>query len=206
MKITLLHGDAIVKSRERFSKIIEKTKEKGYEVVEIENFSESLTSQSLFNDKVLFVAEKPKLINLEKVTQDYNLLIWLDKVATAKILKSLPKEANVEKFDLPRIIFKFLDSFYPGNASLCIKLLNELSTTQPIELVFSMLGTHLRDMVMLPENPSWRKGKLTTQANKFGPEKIKQIINEMAEIDVNAKTSDISLKANLDLLIIKNLE
>src|SRR5258708_2939090 len=81
--------------REKFSKNKEKKKEKGYEVVEIENFSESLTSQLLFNDKVLFVTEKPKLINLEKVTQDYNLLIWLDKAAPAKILKSLPKETNI---------------------------------------------------------------------------------------------------------------
>ncbi len=54
--------------------------------------------------------------------------------------------------------------------------------------------------------PDWKKGKLQTVARKFQKEKLEHIIEELAEIDIQSKTSDTELKDLLDLFVIKHLQ
>ena len=54
--------------------------------------------------------------------------------------------------------------------------------------------------------PSWRVGKLKSQASKFTIEQLKYLIEKLSEIDIKVKTSKADLTNELDLLIIKQLE
>ena len=48
--------------------------------------------------------------------------------------------------------------------------------------------------------------KLKIQASKFGLEKLKQIISELADIDIEVKTSKADLLTSIDLLMVKQLK
>ena len=56
-----------------------------------------------------------------------------------------------------------------------------------------------------PNYPDWRLNKLKSQSNKFSDKLLKEIINDLSNIDVKVKTSKANLKDSLDLLIVKKL-
>src|SRR5258708_7001683 len=214
MRISLIHGENSTKAYEKFRQLIDSSKKKGFDIVQI-NDIKKIVRQSLFEEKIVFVLNKPSKIKLNdwkwftKNAPKYNsnLLIYNDGNLPSLILRAFPKEASIEKFDLPKIIFTFLDSFWPGNSKNALKLLNELVINEPIELVFHLLSRHVRDLYWVKvsadslEIPDWRKSKIKNQSDKFSLEVLSKVINELAEIDVKSKTSNEDLKSSLDILI-----
>ncbi|CAN5320650.1 hypothetical protein BH10PAT1_BH10PAT1_3200 [soil metagenome] len=219
MRISLVHGEDNAKAYNRYRELIDQSKKKGFEIVQITDIH-NIVSQSLFEDKIVFTLEKANKIKLNgwkwlgKNAPKYNsnLLIYWEGEAGAVVIRNFPKDSKIERFDLPKIIFNFLDSFYPGNSKQVLKLLNELVVQQPIELVFHLLVRHVRDLYWISVSketigmPSWRAEKIARQAGKFEPIKIKKIINELALIDIKSKTTQTSLKNSLDMIIIKSLQ
>ncbi len=219
MRVSLIYGEDKEKAYERFRELIDSSKEKGFEIIQIDD-PKKIVGQSLFLSKLVFVLDKTKKIppkdwkwlKINASKYDSNLLIYNEGDASAVLINSLPKDAKKEKFDLPKIIFTFLDSFYPGNKFRCLKLLNDLVKIEPMELVFHLLARHLRDLYWSKiskesmQTPEWRVIKLFNQANKFEGDKLMKIINELAEMDIKVKTSDSDLKTMLDLLIVERLE
>jgi DNA polymerase III delta subunit len=127
------------------------------------------------------------------------------------LLGSLPKGVKLEEFKLPRLIFDFLDSFYPGNSKRILKILHELVVKEPPEFIFALLAKHLRDLFWVTTNnplpyPPWRVSKLKAQAVKFKKEDLKTLIEELSEIDIKVKTSEAELTPSLDLLIVRQLQ
>jgi len=219
MRISLIHGEDNTKAYSRFRELVDQSKGRNFEIIPILD-PKNIVSQSLFEDKTIFVLEKPNKIKptswkwLAKNPSKYNsnLLIYYDGNTPALITKNLPKDSKVEKFDLPKIIFQFLDSFYPGNSKISLKLLNELTKNEPIELIFHLLGVRMRELYwakVSPETlnfPSWRKTKLINQASQYTICTIQYIIRRLAKIDIKSKTSDLNLKSMLDMLILKSLK
>lgn len=226
MKISLIHGEDTTTSRNTFLSLIKKAKEDGFQIKDISlntnlNLGEKLTSQSLFEDKVLFIHDKLKNLTpadlkwLIKNSKNYEgeFILWYEGAAPLKITKALPKGSEIKKFDLPRIIFNFLDSFYPGNSANILGLLDRLLVTQPIEFVLFMLGRHLKDLywvkndrVIVPNYDGWRIKKLSNQSAKFTNERLRKVINLLSEADIRSKTSSDSLKEFLDLIIVTQLK
>lgn len=222
MKIVLLHGDDSNASYARLTKFIEVAKERNWEVNFLEyeeKIEEKLRGSSLFAKESLFVLRgvnkfpKGSIKKLLAKALNYpgNLVIYHSDTLSKEILSSFPNEVKVEEFKLPRIIFDFLDSFYPGNARASIRLLKEITKREPAEFVFALLAKHLRDLFWVKEGnsipyPSWRVGKLKKQASKFEVEQIKKIINYLAELDIKVKTSEADLPSSLDLVIVSLLE
>lgn len=225
MNIIVLHGDDIRQSYARLKTILNQAKSRGLLVEKIapngsRSLSESLVSKSIFNEKVIFVAENINQFpaqDLKWLKSNANLLagelvIYLQGPLAKTISNSLPKEAKVEEFKLPIFIWKFLDSFYPGNSKNCLSFLHKVEETDELERVFALLARHLKNlyMVRLDKNslgfPSWRLSKLIFQASKFGESKIENLISEMAKIDVETKSSGTNLLDSLDFLISTQLE
>ncbi|MBI1863703.1 hypothetical protein HYS03_00635 [Candidatus Woesebacteria bacterium] len=224
MKITLIHGEDTEKSRQRYINIINSLKKKNWEIIKINledklKFSDKVsTSSSLFSDKTLFVVDKfnklsvSELSKLKNLKTDSNILFWQSGKALQKNLKLLPKETNIEKFELPFLIFKFLDSFQPKNSVICIKLFHDVLEEEPVELVFAMLASLVKDLYWASVSPEtlpyqpWRVNKLKSLGQKFGGLKLKKLIQTMAELDIKSKTSQINLITSLDLLIFKELK
>lgn len=204
---------------------IDKAKEHEWDIVKMGDnsnlsFSEALSSDTLFAKGKLIVCEDISLLTktnlnwLKKNTDRFegNFVVYSDNKLSESLIKSLEPVKKIEEYKLPKNIFYFLDSFYPGNAQDSLAILHELIDAEPIEFIFSLLGRHLRDLYWAKASPSnipyasWRVEKLERQANKFKDEELKEMINDLAKIDIDVKTSKANLTDSLDLIIATKLE
>lgn len=219
MRISLIHGEDKEKAYLRYRELVDGSKKKGFEIINLTDIK-NISGQSLFEDKIVFTllnASKIKLtdwkwLNKNAASYNSNLLIYFDGNSPVGVLKQLPKNASIQKFDLPKIVFTFLDSIYPTNSKRILSLLNDLIKNEPIELVFHLLSRHLRDLYWSKVSfetmdlPDWRILKLKKQSDKFELEDLKNFINYLSEIDIKTKTSDEDLKSLLDIVITKQLK
>ena len=224
MKIILLHGDDELKSYKRLQKFVETAKARSWEVVYLDDSNQSLLedirSTSLFGGERFFILKDIKKIG--KIESEWlrktgeksggNLIIYHPGVTSVTFISSLPASTKVEEFKLPKLIFQFLDSFVPKNAKGAVNLLHEVSTHQPPEFLFSLLARHIRDLYWVTADagtlpyPSWRVGKLRSQAQRFQVNQLTELISELSKIDIEVKTSNAELIPSLDLLIATRLE
>lgn len=225
MKVILLHGDHSLDSYNRLQKLIQVAKGRSWEIIKIgikDNFSlpEKLTVANLFEKERFYVIEnltKIKKSDLEWFKKNIDRLsgttiIHCNNTIGNNLLKLLPKVSTTEEYKLPKLIFKFLESFYPGNLNNSIRLLHEVVDNEAPEFVFNLLSRHLRDLywVTLDKDslsyPGWRISKLSQQAKRFPKGKIKELIKMFAEIDVKVKTSKANIIDSLDFTIASELE
>jgi len=111
------------------------------------------------------------------------LLLYEDKDLNALTLKRFPK-AILKKFEIPPIIFKFLDELKP----------NRPVSLPPIDpnFLFQMLIRQVR--LLLSSGPSsklppWMNRKLLAQKNLFGEKRLLRLHRELYQIDKRQKTS-----------------
>lgn len=224
MKITIIHGQDTTASRNRFKKIVQAVRARGWEVSGVIlgklSLEEQLTTNSLFSGESLFVIDNIKKLakkDLEWVSKNHqgyegNLLSWYEGDIPAMGLKMWPKEARVEKFDLPKELFVFLESLYPGNSRSSLKLFHSLLGHEHEQFIFIMVARHFRDLYWVTQDkdsmgaPPWRAGKLERQAERFTVGQIKKVINLLAACDIATKTSKQSLIQSLDLIIVSQLK
>lgn len=212
MKIIVLHGEDSLKSYERLMKFVETAKKRGWDII----YDAFPNTPSLFGTERLIIYRdftlltKNDIKNLDRF--DGTLVVYHSGDLPQTFLKLMPQDFKMEKFELPKILFTFLESFYPGSSIRAIKLLHDLTKTQVIELTFYMLSRHLKDLYWVSidtktnQYPEWRLSKLKSQSEKFKEDKLKQIIEALADIDIAVKTSKADLLTELDLLIVKHLE
>lgn len=221
MKIVVLHGDDTDKSYKRFSTILKGVKKKGWNVEEIsvkDDIKNKLVNTSLFDSNVLYTiknAEKIDKGSLNWLNENHSkfdaqLLLYSQKKIPATVKKSLPKSAKIENFERPVLLWKFLDSIFPGNSKQSLAIYTKISETEATELVVSLLGGLFRDMYVVHSGgklpyPDWRAKKISSQARKFTKSELKSIIAELAEIDYKSKTSDVDANLLIEMLLIKNL-
>lgn len=222
MKIIILHGDDSEKSYQRLGTFVETAKARSWEVKFIDaddrqSITEILSSTSLFSTERFFIIKDHRMIRVKDIdwinkNQDGlegTLVIYSKGTIPVTILKKFKVIHKTEEYKLPKIIFQFLESFYPKNKNL-IQLFTTLAEKDSAEFAFALLSRHLRDLYWAKVGnlsyPSWRVGKLKAQAGKFADEKLKDILENLSLIDYKAKTGQGNLKDELDLLILTKLE
>lgn len=225
MKIIVLHGDNTQESYQRLARFRAEAKQRGWLIKTLlvnskYDLSEQLTSQSLFQKEVLYILEgagKLKKRELEWLKSksgelEATLVIFHPSVLPQAVGMALPEPVKYEKYELPKLIWKFLDSFYPGNSRNSLKFLHNTVETEPLPFVFSQLARHVRDLYMAKLEPkvlslpAWRVNKLKSQAKKFQKGQLHEIISQLSLIDVKSKTSSSDLLEMLDFTIITGLE
>jgi len=223
MKIIILHGEDEDKSYQRLQVFIHEAKKRSWEVVNLErnnDLSEVLSYQSLFGKNRFFILEDVNIIKkkdfnwLTKNSQNIEgtLIIYQKGLLAKGTINKLPKPDKIEEYKLPKLIWNFLDSFYPGNLRNSLLLLHKITETEPVEMAFYFLIRHLRDLYWvklnesLPPYPSWRIGKLKNQALKFKNKLLGKIISDFSKIDLKSKTSNYNIGNLLDFAIIRRLE
>jgi DNA polymerase III delta subunit len=224
MNIIIIHGDYTTKSYERLQKFVKEAKRRNWSIKKINNktidISEELSSQELFDKKRFLVIDDFDLlrkkdinfINKRKADLDLTLIIFKSKILSKTKINKIKEVDKVEEFKLPVLIWRFLESIYPGNSRKCIELFHKIIIKDPPEFIFAMIARHFRDLYWSnlegseKEFPSWRHKKLISQAEKFGVDDIKKIINALADIDIKVKTSKANTKDELDFLLITKLE
>lgn len=182
MKIIVLHGNDTNKSYNRLQKFIDEAKKRSWKITD---FSiQEVENQSLFGEECFFILKDIKLLDKKTVEKlkNYsgNLVVYSNSKIPAPTLKNL-NATTVELFELPQILWKFLDN-------ITIKGLHEIIETQPIEYIFAMIAWKLKQNYL--RNPS---------------EKNANLISELAKIDVKSKTTDAKLSVLLDYFIAKHI-
>lgn len=132
MKIIILQGSDTIKSYERLTKFIDVAKKRNWEIV----YDDLGVSASLFGNEKLIIIRDLKLItkkNLEVLEKiEGNLVIYSEKKVPATITKLLPRDTKAESFELPILLWKFLDN-------MTVKGLHEIVKTQAVEYIFAMI-------------------------------------------------------------------
>lgn len=220
----ILHGENTVLSRH---KLIGFTQNFKGEIVRLEGGKLSLTdlkqaveSSSLFGQKRLVVienlftrrpsADKEKLLKYLKEQKSTNLIIWERKTIDGRSLISF-KFAQIEKFVIPAIIFKFLDSLSPQNKAKTLFLCHQILRQEPPEMIFYMLTRRIRNLLIvkdlgekgLEKMAPWQKAKLARQAKQFNLKQLLFFYQNLLKIDWQQKTgrAPMPLVSQLDLLI-----
>jgi len=224
MKLIVVHGNDTTKIDDRISRFIEAASSRGIVLESLntkkENIYDKLQANPIFAEEKLVIIEnskdlkKPDLVWISENFEKLNITLVLrsTSILSKTYLSNLPMHTVIEEYSLPSLLFKFLDSFYPGNSSECIKILHELKISSPLELVFTMLSRHIRDLYWAKHDmesmvySDWRIRKLSSQASNFSANKLKNVINRVSAIDIKVKTSNTTLETSIDLLILMELE
>jgi len=225
MKTLIIHGDDTFESYRFLTDLFKKTKKKKWQIIYIDinkdtSVSESIIQDSLFDQKRLYVLRNYKSLGKndlkwikEKLSDiDGYLVIYYEGKIASQFIKSISGDKKERLFELPVIVFKFLESFYTGNSKETLNLLYKLKTNKPVEFMFAMLARYLKDLYWVSIDPSsipyasWRVSKLEKQSKRFDSGKIENIIKRLSDLDIKVKTSKENLEESLDLLILQELE
>jgi DNA polymerase III delta subunit len=224
MKITVIYGDDVETSRKRLVEIISKIRMRGWDIVRLtkgeRSIIDQMSSRTLFADENLYVLEETELLSRADLAWikknfdglDANLLIWRKGNLPAGMRKNLPKGINYEAFEIPRIIFKALESIRPGNSRACLKLIHDAIENENVEFIIAMMARQLRDMYIARADserlqmPGWRIEKLKRQAEEFEGKNLERLICRLASADVESKSGGVGMETMLDLIIARELK
>lgn len=234
--ITIIHGSNQVLTRNELQNLKAKYKEVSEisgKDLSLNDFQLSVNSQSLFVEERLVVIEnffsgkkkRDEIINyLTKNVLKVDLTFWEAKESKSKDINLLSAiGAKVLNYNIPVIIFKFLDSFFPENAKNCLLLFADCLLTNEPEMIFFMLVKQIRYLLLAQsennnikptEFPSdysglapWQKGKLYKQAQLWTLEKLSKLYEELITTDFNLKTgqTNLNIEEQLRLFLLQNL-
>lgn len=221
MNILLIHGDDTATSYDFYMETLSAAKQKGWEILTVESdahLADSIRFRStLFAPKVLWAVKDIPIDKLGSIVSHASddvssIVVYFSKAIGSNALKVLPKDCKIKRFDVPKSIYVFFDSLYPGNLASVMRIKETVVVNYPIELIFALLVKHVRDLYWIlvdaPSTgyPGWRVGKLKSQAAKFGKERLAQAISRLAEIDIKTKTSKGDINVLLDLFLVENLK
>ncbi|MFZ5932798.1 MAG: hypothetical protein ACOYT7_01855 [Patescibacteria group bacterium] len=222
MKTIVIHGDYLSASYQRLTRFIDVARERGWQIVNLEatnNFAAELVKSSLFEETPFYILRNVSQLTKKDLgwlqknlkNRDGTLVIYHEDFLSEALLSLLPQDKKVEEYKLPKLIFAFLDSLYPKNAKKALTLLEEIFKREPPEFVFYLVCRHFRDLYwakigkFLPF-PAWKVKKLKQNAKDYSLDALKQIISELAELDVKIKTSKADTISSLDLFLATRLE
>lgn len=220
----ILHGENLILSRKRLKEMI--TLFKG-EIIRLEGekitlteVKQALESKSLLSiEKLILVEnifsrrpgkEKENLLQYFKENDYKNLIIWEGKPIDGRTLKVFSK-AIIEKFDISRMIFKFLDSLSSDNKKMSLIFLHQSLYHDAPEMISYLLARQLKYLIIandlgekgLEDLPPWQRIKFIRQAKKFSLRKLLSLYKELLMIEWRQKTgqNQFSLSSQLDLFI-----
>lgn len=219
----LIHGDDQVESREFLSEQVNQAKAKDKEIirfegkeVSFEQLQQALEAKWLLGKEKFVVVENllinspsKQVITYLAKSQPKNLIIWEGREIKQSQIDKLKTKAKL--FKLPLVIFKFLDSFLPGNSRQSLNLLSQAVGQASAENVFYMLGRQIRYLIIahelgqkgLSDLHPYQQQKIASLAKKFQLGQLLTLHRKLLYIDWQQKTGQapMNLSAQLDLLV-----
>lgn len=229
--ITIIHGSNQVVCRNELNLHKAKFKEvvtlDGKNLI-LKDLELTISSQSLFGLERLVVIEnffagkknREDIITfLNSSNINYELVFWEEKESKSKDLtKFSPSNTKILLYNLPSIIFKFLDSVYPGNLKQVLALFAQVLEANEAEIIFFMLVKQFRYLLLsrleakiFPSDYSrlapWQKQKIAGQSTHFTKDQLLDMYSHMLQLEYSLKSGQTSLEAaeSLKLFLIQNL-
>lgn len=215
-------GDDIAESRRKYISLKNQYREKGFEILTVDdnNIKELdkwlFEAVSLFSQKKVFFGEnllskKENRAFLEKYDnkqKDTNIIIWEGNLDQRSV-KSYFKNAQILVSRLPYNLFKFLDSVYPSNLHTAIAYFEKIVDIVDENIILFMLQRRVRDLILIKNGLAskrklavWQISKLKNQARNWKPEQLISFYDSLFRIEVSSKTSQnyYSIKKSLDII------
>lgn len=217
----LLHGDNIVESRDHL--LFLKKKHTGEVIalsgktLEIDMLIQATQSASLFSENKLIIIEnlfsKLSKVNLDKILNfldknkfDFEIILWEGKALGKRDTNKI-KSFILKQFDIPKLLFKFVESINPLNKQKSLELLYKVRKNASDDFIFLMVVRQIRLLIMaknlcLDKMPGWMIHKFKSQADCFSQENLVKLYRKLLLIDIGQKTGSYnSIGSELDLLI-----
>lgn len=210
MKV-LLHGENTEQSRTEFINLKQQNRDTDIRDFTGKQLDETLLIQAVESDSLFSHATSVFIENLfsplgkktktagvyadiiKRADKQTTVVLWEPKALGKELITLLEPDISIRLFDYPKIIFSFLDALVPGNSKKALLLLEELLSTEPAELIWSMLVSRIRILMqikdsILPERmSSWQVSRLTNQARLF-------TMNRLLDMHKNLLTLEYTLK------------
>ena len=222
MKFYIIYGDDIDRIFERQSYFKNYAKENKWDIEYIQvdkNINLGIKNEYLFKKGRLLICDLSKdVLFLKQIDpnifdkEEGIFLVFCNKKIRKDQLLKYSSIAKIEEYNLPVILWKFMESIYPNNSKYIISTFHKLLEKESAEKIFYLLSNHFRDLYLSAEDvneinmPIWRLSKLRHQASKFKNNNLKEIIKDLSKIDIDVKTSKANLVDSLDFLFISKLE
>jgi len=224
--LKIICGENSVEAYNYFLEEKKKFLKQNYAVLEIDSskISDLISWQSenlsLFAEKKVFFTRNLnskinkknqmmiKIINQIINDKKINLIDFEEGIEKRKI--KIQKNVLIKELKIPVSIFHFLDNIYPKNLQKAIKILNSLSKTTAIELIFFMLTKRIRQLLLIKFNNKiedlqlWQLKKLNFQAKLWSKEKLIHFYQALFQLEIKVKTSGnpFDLKKSIELLLV----
>lgn len=192
------------------------------EIEAIENLTprvveEKLATTGFFTESKLFVFKNIFInqvrlgkvsANLDQVLKvltrfgDQAILFIEEDEKKLKYYKLYFPKIQIKEFKASQLLFTFLDSFKPGNLSVCFRYWQKVQLTDAPELVFHLLKRRLRELIALQKGElkgnyqPWYLGKLKNQSQSFESAKLLKIYHSLFNFEVGQKSGTQPLKVN----------
>lgn len=224
MPIYIYHGDNIGESRKGLSLLLDEVKAKGAEIIYLDGTRSTraelesvLHSGNLFYNQVIVIEgllarmrgkEKDELV---KVVASYAgskvLALWEPKEVTKVALAPLTT-AKVAVYKTPAVIFKLLESLYPGNYQVVRELLKETARGADPAFIFIMLARHIGSLLIAKSGDQnklipFQRSRLINQAAKWEERELVAYHKKLLNIDLTIKSGRTKLDylTHLDLTL-----
>lgn len=212
--LVLLHGPAIVVSRQYLSNIRSKFKAEDIEVFEknarLEEIHLSLSSQSMFSENRLIVVENPpESFNLESISSLQGMLVlWFDhEIGKEKIVSKFIQEKGGEIVFFSESkevsIFPFLDLLGMKSPKAFIQLKKLKQSGFDTVYLITMVLYLLRSFILTNKSSSaFVQEKKDKQKNNFSLEEIKRLYEYILSLDYKVKVGNID-KDQAEFLLVQ---
>lgn len=223
MKTVIISGEDTQKARKRYGDIIAKMSARAAQTVPVKagagDVMRVVAGGNLFAEEQLFTIDNGKDLSAEEIAyissidtdSPGNILIFVTGATPQALVKGLPN-AVYETFAVPKDLFPFLESLYPGNAKAALSLYTRLAHSEAPELIIAMILRHLRDLWWVTVDPKstgypdWRQGKLSRQAQKYKGEALHTFYESLVNLDLAVKKGEDTLETSLDFVLTKYVQ
>lgn len=226
--LTVIHGENLVKSREKLWQLKNQAQAAGQKIdtylakkIDPKKLEMALIQQDLFGQShCLIIEELHSLAHSKQRTayinaivtagQNLDIILWEKKLLSAANLKKLPT-AKVFDFKMSKALWEFLDAFCPNpqTKKSQLLLLKKAVAEDSAEFVFSMLSKRVRELLATFAGADEKihpfvKRKLQQQIKSFSLLKLLELHQELYHLDQIHKQSLnlLDLGAELDLCLI----
>ncbi|MDH5533187.1 MAG: hypothetical protein OEX81_02030 [Candidatus Pacebacteria bacterium] len=222
----VIHGENTAHSRKKLQELITQAKTNSTAITRLEakrltaaSLQEAMGGNSLFGeDKLIIIEEihslpasKRKKELIEQIANSglENLILYEKRQLTATMLKKVGNP-QVFEFKISNTLWKFLDQIGGPDKTKIIKLLRESISQNDEFFVYTMIIRQIR-MLITAKDGGVIKGapfmitKLKGQANRFTLEQLLKTHQQLFNIDIKQKNSQLSLSLGqeLDLILLK---
>ncbi len=198
MKLLLLHGPAVNKSRQTLTDFKKKFDSSNIVVfdkgTDLQTILGSLSTYSLLSEEQLFILENPpEDLDFDPFTFPGSLTVifWFDhEVAKKEIAEYVKKHGQILFFPEGKEITVFSFLYYLANKEISAFLeLGKLKKGFDIHYFLTMTYYLLRKLVVTPKGaPQFVLQKLQKQRQNFNLEKVMQLYKDVIEIEFKIKS------------------